>query len=113
MPPSSFTPSLNPTVSTFRNALATHKSHFPLPKAPLLAQVPRYPINSLSKSLFLKTQYEPFAGQFNELTGAVTNLRAGSLPSVYHGIFWKMLMLGYAVRFEPKCGTYINWPHKV
>lgn len=80
-------PSLTPAVSPFRNALATHKTHLPLPPVPALAQVKRYPINSYSKSLFAKTKYEPFAGTFDPLTGSVKNLRAGMFLSVF-GVDW-------------------------
>lgn len=72
-------PSLNPVLSTARNALVTQKTHFPLPSMPVLAQVPRYHVNSISKSGFFQTKYLGFAGGFDVLKGSVKNLRAGSL----------------------------------
>jgi hypothetical protein len=72
-------PSINPFLSTARNSLATSKTHLPLPSVPALAQIPRYPVTFLSKSLFLQTKYQPFAGTFNELTGSVSNSRGGIL----------------------------------
>jgi len=73
MPP----PSLNPVLSTFRNTLATHKTHLPLPLVPPLAQVKVYPVNSATKSLFKKEKFEGFAGKFDVFTGSVKNLRGG------------------------------------
>jgi hypothetical protein len=73
--------SVNPILSTARNTLATVKTHLPLPSVPALARIPRYPVNFLSKSLFLQTKYQPFAGTFNELTGSVSNFRGGILNS--------------------------------
>lgn len=30
-------------------------------------------------------------------------------------LFWGLveLMIGYSVRYEPRFGTYINWPHSL
>lgn len=67
---------------TLANNLVTAKTHFPLPPVPRLAQVERYPINSLSKSLFLRTKTQPFALTIHRLSGAVKSLHAG-ISGVY------------------------------
>jgi hypothetical protein len=92
---------------TLANNLVTAKTHFPLPPVPRLAQVKRYPVNSASKSLFLRTKVQPFASTIHRLSGAVKTLHAG-ISGVYS---YDLIELGYSVRFEPKWGMYVNWPH--
>ena len=60
----------------------------------------------MTKSGCLQTKYMDFAGGFDVLKGSVKNLRAGKPLQDESDV-------GYAVRFEPKHGSYINWPKNI
>ena len=56
----------------------------------------------------MKTLIPEFASGFHMFNGSVRNRRAGNDTS--NSIVYGLLMAGYSVRFEPKHGTYVNWP---
>ena len=114
----SIPPSVNPSptmsipfrqqTKTFANVLVTSKTHFPLPRAPRVANVQRYPVTALSQSLFIKTIIPSWVDRRSIRTGSRSSLTAGITSAKF-----KMLIVGYTVRHEPKFGTYVNWPYQM
>jgi len=69
--------SLKPISRTVVNSLVTHKTHFPLPRVPPLATTPAYPVDWLSKSLFLKTIIPPFSSNIHPLKSKAVSIQVG------------------------------------
>lgn len=100
---------------TLANALATAKTYLPLPPVPRLAQVPRYPVNSLSSSLFMQTKIQPFASRVNCLSGTnktlhagITNSRGDSDSRVFCSIWadaWNLCKLASWIKLR----VYRSW----
>jgi hypothetical protein len=75
---------------TFANCLVTSKSFFPLQHQPTIASIPRYPENWVSKSLFFKTEVQPFAAKQAIRNGSHKTLHTGksTCSCAYFFVCW-------------------------